>query len=125
MKCKDVDLTEKCKSCIVGSKEANCPTVGNSSNTIIYYVPPYTIFNLNPTHNNIGVQVICVEDNINCKDIKQGEILTIIDQVNEQFGYIRFDKFKDYPNKWFGPDRFKKLKATYEGKEYSLNIRSA
>lgn len=95
-------------------------TVENKSGTIKYDIP-YTIFDLVPYKNNVGERVICVDDN-NSDDIKVGEIFTIIEQTNEQFGYVRLDKFKDYPLKRFGSGRFKKLNATYDGKEYTLYL---
>lgn len=98
-------------------------TVGNNGSTQTYHAPPSTIFELLPRNNNVGERVMCVDDYAS-SDVKVGEIFTVIDQTNEQFGYIRLDKFKDFPLMWFGPSRFRKLKATYNGQEYTLAVKS-
>lgn len=121
MKCNKVRITDICKECVVGDKTAECPTYQECDNNIKYLIPPSTIFDLVPYKNNVGEKIICVDDH-NSRDVKIGEVFTIIEQVNEQIGYIRIDKFKDYPNMWFGLGGFKKLKATYNGTEYTLRL---
>lgn len=121
MKCQNVLLTEVCKDCHVGGENVDCPTIGNEGSTQAYTTPPYTIFDLVPYKNHVGEKVICVSDH-NTHDVKVGEVYTVVDQKNEHRGFVRIDKFKDYPNMWFGPGRFKKLKATYNGIEYALRV---
>lgn len=96
-------------------------TVKNEGSAIVYSIPPMSIFDLAPYKDNTGEKIICVDDS-NSSDIKVGEVFTIVKQINNEFGYIYLDKFKDYPLKWFGRDRFKKLKATYNGIEYTLVV---
>lgn len=122
MKCNEVRLTEICKTCGVGSKDAKCPTVGNEGSTVKYDIPN-TIFDLVPYKNCVGEQVICVDD-YGISDVKIGEVFTVIEQFNEQYGYIRLDKFKDYPLKWFGPDSFKKCNVIYNGIEYTSVLKN-
>lgn len=123
MKCSEVRNTDICKLCEVVDLHSDCPTTGNEGSSIKYTIPPHTIFDLVPYKNHVGEQVICVEENTNSSDnIKVGEIFTVIDQTNEHFGYIRLDRFKDFPLVWFGPGNFKKLKAKYNNVEYSLVV---
>jgi hypothetical protein len=119
MKCNEVRLTKICKSCGVSNTDAVCPTAGNEGSKTTYAIPPSTIFDLVPYKNEVGERVICVDAH-GSSEVKVGEIFTVIGQTNKHFGYIRLDKFKDYPNMWFGPDSFKKLNVTYNGIEYTL-----
>ena len=121
MKCQNVRLTEVCKDCHVGGENVDCPTTGNDGSTQTYTIPPSTIFNLVPYKNHVGEKVVCISDHNN-NNVKVGEVYTIVDQTNESFGYVRIDKFEKYPNMWFSPSAFKKLKATYNGIEYTLRV---
>jgi hypothetical protein len=96
-------------------------TANNEDSTQTYYTPPSSIFELVPYKNHIGEKVICVDD-FGSKNVKVGEIYTVIDQQNEQYGYVRIDRYKDYPLMWFGPDRFRKCKASYDGREHTLTL---
>jgi hypothetical protein len=128
MNCSKVSLTDICKECRVGNTKSDCPTYREEDSAIKYAIPPHTIFNLVPYKNHVGEQVICIEDCCGTSgekfQVKRGEIFTVIKQENEHFGYIWLDKFKDYPLMWFGSGSFKKLKATYNGIEYTCSLRS-
>lgn len=121
MLCHEARLVEACRLCESKGPNCNCPTAPESSNTITIYTPPSTIFDLVPYKDHTGEQVICVSAH-NQSGINIGEVHTIVEQTNEQFGYIRLEKFKEFPNMWFAPECFKKLKAIYDGKEYTLTV---